>query len=341
MGEAATRFGGVLLLVGWCTSCVLAANVDGVRTDGGRDQGIGDGGPGIGDAGPCIDDADSGSTDSGVGGCACGECAQGGTCPAGEVCGAGTCVAACGADAVCASTLDCCGGLCVNPSFDAFNCGTCATGCQAGEFCASGCLFNAFQNICANPRAVVIYDGHEFDDEAGDQLRAALTNGCSPSVEVSMANEMDGGAVNPVTGAPQVSPGTTFVVPGGSFGQMSVTYVDATGESPVYFQESETNYAFINRSTGNPIVDVPICDLTANHDYFLIETLVDGPSGTFSIFANGFYAPGTMAAAWYFNWVVLPQRLSENISWMVVEWIDADGNGIPDSADTFNVLAGH
>jgi hypothetical protein len=120
---------------------------------------------------------------------------------------------------------------------------------------------------------------------------------------------------------------------------MAVTYVESTGVSRVYFEQTASNFAFINRSTGSPIVDVPTTSLTASHDYFLIEAMRDPPSGTYCLFANGFYAPGTIAGTWYFTNVVLPQRLTETISWAVVEWTDVNGNQIPDSADTFTIIA--
>jgi hypothetical protein len=79
--------------------------------------------------------------------------------------------------------------------------------------------------------------------------------------------------------------------------------------------------------------------LTAHHDYFALEVTVEPASGTLCFFGYGMYAPGTSAAAYYFQNDVIGSRAMFPDVWYVYEWTDTDNSGTPSAGDAFTLIA--
>jgi uncharacterized lipoprotein NlpE involved in copper resistance len=255
---------------------------------------------------------------------------------------------ACDASSQCTQmgATTCCSGACVDLSRDPRNCGSCGTACSSSQFCTgTSCTGTAFSNICSTHSATVALDSIGADDEAGVELGNAVASTCMLGGNLVIASQ-DSGVIDPSSGRPLTGVGDMFVSGGGSYGQQAVGYMDTLGATPVYLHaelppDGGAGMAwFTERSSGTNIVTTSTSDLTAHHDYFLLELSVEPMSGTLCFFGIGMYAPGTLAAAYYGSTQVLPHASSYTQAYYVYEWTDTNMNGMPDSGDTFDQLSG-
>jgi hypothetical protein len=234
----------------------------------------------------------------------------------------------------------CCAGFCTDTATDPTNCGACGVACTAHQFCTGvQCTDAVIANVCANANATVVLDQYAADIEGGTAIGAALTANCTPPTNVVQRNEDAGGVTAPTTGRPITGPGNTFVSGGGSYGHIGIAYLDMMALTPLYPYVSGNEYDIMQRSTGAKIVSTTFDALTAQHDYFFVETVVEPISGTLSFSGIGMLAPGTLAAGYYIGANIMPNRANYPLAWYIFEWTDTNGNSIPDAADTFTMVA--
>jgi len=298
---------------------------DGAAKDAQADSGL--------DAGPEAGDAAGGDA-------AAGDAGEGGV--------------ACDSTHPCTAPLTCCSSACVDTSRDPRNCGGCGIACGGNQFCASrgadagtglGCADAVFANLCANASATVILDDYSTDVEAGLALGAALTTSCGPAVTVGQTGQLAPGTLDPDSGRPLVGVGNTLIAGGGSYGQLSVRYLDRAGLTPVYLQTDGTTAQYFDRATGSALVDTAVSALGTHHDFFFLELSVEPQSGSLCFVGAGILGYGTVAAGYYGATQVIPNHAGDPHSWYVVEWTDGgDGganaaDGIPNAGDTFRVVA--
>jgi hypothetical protein len=220
------------------------------------------------------------------------------------------------------------------------NCGACGNACTPTQFCTGvACDDAVLQNVCATARATVVLDPFAADNEAGVALGAALANGCMPPVTVSTTPQDSGVAEDPATGRPLTGPGDILVAGGGFFGQRAVAYMESAKIAPLALGTDGTNAWIKNTKTGTNVVRVANAMLTSHHDYFALEVTVEPTSGTLCFFGYGMYAPGTTAAAYYFQSAVIANRAMFPDVWYVYEWTDTDNSGTPSAGDTFTSVA--
>jgi hypothetical protein len=193
-----------------------------------------------------------------------------------------------------------------------------------------------FQNLCAEGSAVVVLDGLQPDNDAGVKLGLTLQTSCAGMLWTTVDPGVDAG-INPVSGRPVTGAGTMLVAAGGPFVQKLVAYLEASA-SPIYFASDTNNNYFDRRGAGHLVTTLKTASTNA-HDYFVVQLVMDPSTGTLSLVSYGFYFPGTAASEWYFANAILPRSGSSTASWYVVEWTDTDGNGVPDAADTFTLIA--
>ena len=238
----------------------------------------------------------------------------------------------------CAGTLTCCSGACVDTKLDPKNCGGCGVACTLTQFCNGvGCNEAILSNVCANARATVALNPYAVDDDAGIALGNSLAKSCT--LTLAFADEYDGGVQEPVTNRPITGAGNTFVECGGSYGQSSVAYLDGVGLTTIYSAYPTPNVELVDRKTDAAVVDVATSTLSTQHDYFFLQLTVEPVSGTLCLSAIGLFAPGTIAASYWFENVVAPSLAAYTDSWYVVEWTDGNGDSIPNAGDSFNVIA--
>jgi hypothetical protein len=287
-----------------------------VTDAGGKvDAASGEGGGGGGDAGDAAAATDGGDA--------------GATSDAGEA----------SAPEPCPGALTCCGGWCTDTTKDPQNCGSCGNACMRTQFCTGvSCDNAALENVCASPRATVVLDPFATDNQAGTALGAALANGCTPPVTVSMTSQDSGAALDPSTGRPMTGPGDMLVAGGGFFGQQAVAYMENAKIAPLSLGTDGTNAWIRNTRTSANVVLVPNAMLTSHHDYFALEVTVEPTSGTLCFFGYGMYEPGTTAAAYYFQNNVIANRAMFPDVWYVYEWTDTDNSGTPNAGDTFTLM---
>jgi hypothetical protein len=234
--------------------------------------------------------------------------------------------------------MSCCGGWCTDVTKDPRNCGSCGNACTTTQFCTGArCDEAVLKNVCANPRATVVLDPYMPDNEAGTSLGSALNAACLPPVMANTTPQDSGVALSP-TGRPITGPGDTLIAGGGFFGQDVVAYMEENGIAPLTLGTNGPSSWIRNNKTGASIITVPTTMLTATLDYFAFEVSVEPNSGTLCLFGFGMLAPGTEAAAYYFQHNVAPQLAMYPSAWYVYGWTDTDGNGAPSAGDTFTLI---
>jgi len=244
----------------------------------------------------------------------------------------------------CDGGLTCCSGQCVDPTRDPNNCGSCGTVCTTAQFCTgAACTDMVVDEVCANAHATVVLDGLAADEDAGSTIGAALAASCTPAVVVAALGQDAGGVLDPATNRPITGVGDTFVAGGGAFGQLGVAYMNNQSLTPVYVtvDGNAMTASFVQRSSKTALVTAPMSNLTAAHDYFVVQLAVEPTSGTLCFIAYGFFAPGTSAAAFWASTQMVPNRATYKDRWYVYEWTDnADGGAPgPSADDTFNLVA--
>ena len=160
-------------------------------------------------------------------------------------------------------------------------------------------------------------------------------------VTVNEVSQDAGIANDPITGRPIAGPGDTLLIGGGSYGQITMGYLDSNALSKVYLAtDGPNNLAFFVRSTNVKIITDTYADLNASHDIFVLQLIVEPISGTLSYTGYGMFIWGTAAAGYYFSNVVMPNIATYTDAWYVYEWTDSgdvDGGAVqlPDPTDTF------
>jgi hypothetical protein len=292
-------------------------------------------------------------------------------CPDGYFCRSdGECTPGCVVDDHCASGDTCCDGQCVDTTSDAGSCGACGRSCADGEgccdsectsfaaltdcgacgnACADGefcdgtqCNAPTYPNFCANPRVYVIYDGIPADQHAADVMASTITANCPTSVMVMTAPQTDPTLVDQATGQPLAGGGVSYVLAGGPFPNKPLRWLERTEQiTAIYFEADGTTYHWRRRSDGTDVATLAGSACSAGRDQFITELVTDPNSGTLSLIGYGACpgGGGTLAAAWHYANVLLPDRASYPDSWYVFDWVDTNGNATADAADQFTVLA--
>ena len=186
--------------------------------------------------------------------------------------------------------------------------------------------------------------GAPIDDALAAVFAAAFASAC-PAPPVTVAEpETASFAINPTTAQPVAGAGDVIVVIGGPYTSNVAKYVESQGLTRIYDTTPDFEVVgFYGRSADggvDPEVAVaPISSFTANNDYFKIEMVVDPVSGTRIFQVYGIYAPGTLAAAWFFENRVLPNLGAFPLRYYVYEWIHGDTGTNPGASDTFTLIA--
>jgi hypothetical protein len=264
-------------------------------------------------------------------------------CPSGECAPDGTCAPKCmEPGSTCEGGLTCCGTACVDTAKNPKHCGACGVACGSAQFCTSkACKDTVVANVCENAKAAIILDGLPSDEAASAVLKGALSRpdgGCTPPVAVRDLLQGTGGSLETGTNRPTLGPGESYVAAGGGFGQKAVDWLNKSKYAPVYTTGDATSYSFVRTKDDGIIVKAPMSMLTANHDYFVIYTATDPKSGTLVLASYGLLAPGTAAAAYYFDAQVMPNRANFTKAYYAYEWTDSNTNAVPDAADAFVLL---
>jgi hypothetical protein len=206
-------------------------------------------------------------------------------------------------------------------------------GCLQMELDDGGCEPLSFARVCALKRYSVLQSGVLLDDLAGARMGQALMASCNPA-PVSFVP--DGGALD-ARGAPLLGRGDALVGAGGTYTQPFVGWFEARGGAPVY-DSSVGTLASFSSAAGTVLFSAQVATFGVSVDYFLLEFVRSEPMGPLAVVGYGFYAPGTTAAAWWFEHRVLPTPSASDAAWYVVRWTDLDGDGQPGAADEFLVL---
>jgi len=275
----------------------------------------------------------------------CASCLSDLECAGGRVCSTGQCLATCSPTPNCTTGFTCCGDHCADLKRDAHHCGACDTPCTASQFCSpTACKPAILANICDSPTATVLLDGLQTDDLASATIQSGLVAACAPPPTAVAVAQATSGVIHPTSGKPVAGGGNMAVTAGGPFGQLLVKYLETSGLTPLYSYYDGMVNQLRGRGNGEGgadplVVDALQTSITDSHSFFLVETVVDPPSGTLTLIVYGISGSGTQAAAWYFVQKMLPVRASLDKSWYVYEWTDQDANQQPGDADLFTLVA--
>lgn len=249
----------------------------------------------------------------------------------------------CDAASGCTGSMLCCSSQCVDVAHDPRNCGSCANACSATQFCTGTLCDNAvFTNLCANESITVVDDPYPPDNDAGASLGLAIAASCPDAgIAVSIVPQTQPGVLVPGDAGwrPNTGVGTTLVAGGGSYGQLSVAYMDDSALTPVYLTNDGTTSHIYQRSTGLAVVTANDSTLGPQHDFFVLEIAVEPQSGTLCFFGYGIYQAGTLAAGYFGSQVLVPNYASYLAPWYVYEWTDTNNDMTPDNGDAFDLVA--
>lgn len=244
-------------------------------------------------------------------------------------------------NSTCQITGTCCGGECVElaRASNIRHCGSCGNACSATDFCASvagqpsiACLGATLKNLCANAAVAGVTNGFTVDDAASSVLVAALHTGCAPQPVNRMVQQGATNVVDSVTGKPLIGPGELLVAAGGDSTNTLVRYLNNLRITPIY------NEGFNFRRSKDQSLVQAVSNLTANHDYLVIQAVRDPATGTLVLVAYGWDQAGTTAAAWFFANVMMPTLSSYTDTWYVYEWTDQGADSMPGSAAEFRLI---
>jgi stigma-specific protein Stig1 len=237
------------------------------------------------------------------------------------------------------ATAACCDGYCTDTSKDPNNCGQCGAACTTSQFCTGAACDDAIlANVCDNHRATVAFDPYQEDNGAGSAMGGALSADCTPAVSLLQTSQHSSGILDPSSGRPITGVGDTFITGGGSYGQNGVAYMESA-LTPVYLWTDGTT-AQIKTRAGNAVVNTAVSALTAHHDFFYVQVSVEPQSGTLCFDGAGILAPGTVAAGYYAQSELIPNRAKYTSSSYVYEWVDTNNDSTPNAGDTFTQMSG-
>ncbi|MBV8761338.1 MAG: hypothetical protein JO257_28835 [Deltaproteobacteria bacterium] len=280
--------------------------------------------------------ADAPAADADLG-CFSNPCAHGMYCTTG-----GTCAPGCGSDADCSTGQACCGNTC-KPLDTLSDCGSCGNSCGSGEFCTgTACEAPTYPNFCDNKTVYVIHDGITADNHAADVMASTIAANCPPDVMIHTADQTDPTLVDQTTGQPLGGGGVTYVLGGGPFPNKPLKWLERTNDiTKIYFDAPDGVNFYWRDRTGTSVAQMPGAQCSVHRDQFITELVTDPMSGTLSLIGYGACSGGhgTLAAAWYYANVILPNRMTYPDSWYVYDWTDTDNDGAPSAGDTFTALA--
>jgi hypothetical protein len=159
---------------------------------------------------------------------------------------------------------------------------------------------------------------------------------------VHTASQTDPTLVDQATGQPLAGGGVTYVLGGGPFPSHPLNYLEKTqGITKIYFDAPDGKNFYWRDRTGTAVAQMAGTACSPHADQFITELVTDPTSGTLSLIGYGACSgsKGTLAAAWYYANVILPNKMSYPDSWYVFSWADTDNDATPSAADTFTVLA--
>jgi hypothetical protein len=239
-------------------------------------------------------------------------------------------------DAGCAGSATCCSDRCADTANDPTSCGACGATCS-GAFCAaSHCRAVAFANLLANTRVAVVSDGQGDDDAAAQVISSAFT---SRGLTVRALTQDLAADLLLADGRPHPAAGETFVAVGGPFAHRGVQWLEAN-LAPLALMTSATGWGWMNRVPRTTVAERPGAWFDARHDLFVVQLAFDPVTTRLSCELYGYTGKGTRAAAYYLVNTVLPKKDTfPSTAWTVVEWIDADGDGVASAGDSFTPLA--
>ena len=193
---------------------------------------------------------------------------------------------------------------------------------------ASGCDFASI---------TVILDGDAMDAAAGATMAAAVGSGCDTTPTVTMVDQAEPGLLDPTTFAPLFGDTTLAVLGGDAIVQNLMGYL-MTASAPIRVDTSGGRYRVFLTSGGSALVDAAIADITASHDYGVVQVIRDAATNSTVIATHGYVFQGTLAGAYYFANHIAPNLVEESRSYFVIEWTDGNGDTTPNTGDTFTLL---
>jgi hypothetical protein len=153
------------------------------------------------------------------------------------------------------------------------------------------------------------------------------------------------GPLNATTGQPVAGAGNLLTATGGFVVQKVVGYLDSIGATPVYLVAAANQWEYHARVAGSdggtmgPLIGaIPYDQVTAQHDYILVELVRDPASGTLVLIVFGVEPESTTAGAYYVAKHVIPNRATFDKAWYLFEWTGASDAG-PSDSDTLQILA--
>lgn len=181
----------------------------------------------------------------------------------------------------------------------------------------------------------MVRNGIGADDQGGAVLSVAIDTIC-PAVSVTNTDQTNGAVLDQVNGAPLLGSKKTLIASGGPFWQRATNFLEvAVSATPVYFAQESGQVLLKRRSNNEVLVAATLEELSSHHDFFVIETAISPNNGTMALVSYGFDGAGTLAAAWYFANVVMPDYANDSRQAIVVEWTDTNNDSVANAADSF------
>jgi hypothetical protein len=216
--------------------------------------------------------------------------------------------------------------------------------CEAGSFCAAdgACLPLALDTVCKSGGFYTLHNAYPSDNLVADSVSAILGKYCG--VEAKVIDQSDASVIDQCSGAPLLGMGNTVVMAGGFFTQYAARYFDRT-LSPVYLDRDVSETADVSAPnqiksrSGKVLHSYPDSDVSTTSDYFVIQLLADPSRGALFVHLYGHGNMGTAAASWYFQNSLLPSHSRDWTSFVVVHWVDGNGDGLAGDGDKFDVVA--
>jgi hypothetical protein len=260
----------------------------------------------------------------------CVGCVDDGECAGGRLCVAGSCVEGCSTERPCEEGLACCGGVC-RSVLEQEHCGGCGRACTTDQLCDGTCQDFALTSVCRlSPR--IVRSGDPEDDAASDLIAAALP-GCDPPLTLTTVRHDDPGVLAP-DGRPLAAPGTLNVLVGRLHPAVDYLVHDA-GVTLVHETPHDTSagaLVYRLRRTGARQLDV-----TPDRGFFIVQLVREPIDGSVNLLVHGLSDRGTRGGAWYVANRVIPFRGAFTGTYYVVEYVDQDGDEVPEPSDLYNL----
>ncbi|HDI53262.1 MAG TPA: hypothetical protein ENF89_03810 [Candidatus Bathyarchaeota archaeon] len=210
-------------------------------------------------------------------------------------------------------------------------------------------LISNFNDLFSSNRVRVIYPS-EKEPKPLNRSGASISDWlASAFVSTKLENITEGLDTNPsfvdqTTGSPMGS--EAIICFGGPNVGVPVYYYELNKIAPVIYclvpgaRGSGEPWAQWYRADGTAIVETAM-GTNETRDLFLIETFMD-EEGRPVFIAYGIGWRGTYAAGKYFDRVIYPNLEDYPYQWIIVQWIDANGDGFvnaPGDGDEYTLLA--